>query len=662
MATRATAAKAAPKRVARVTPKSHPKTAVLKAGNAAATPLPSTLAPQLATLVDGPPADIDDWFWELKFDGYRLLARIENGEARLFTRNGHDWTAKMPQLAQTIAKLPVQSAWIDGEVIIMDDQGVPDFQALQNAFDGRATKDLVYYAFDIPFVDGWDLRSVPNIQRHELLRKILVDARMTSVRFSEAFDASPSALVASACKLSFEGVIGKRKSGVYVHKRSLDWIKLKCSHRQEFVIGGYSDPQGTRKGIGSLILGVHTGTGDLKYAGSVGSGFSERVLADVHEKLLALQTKSCPFANPKAIEKKANWVEPKLLAEVSFAEWTKDGKIRHAVFHGLRSDKPAQAIVREEPKHLQQPATAKPVHAKKGLKVSNPERVIDASTGITKLQLVKYYDTVAPLMMEHLAGRPASLVRAPQGILGQHFFQKHLDKGSMPGISPLPQNLDADYPPLLEVAKPEGLLSAAQMNVVEFHTWNARKDLIGKPDRMTFDLDPGENVPWQHMQEAAGLVRVMLSELGLPAFLKTSGGKGLHVVVPIKRMHDWDTVKDFSHALVLHLARNIPQRFVAKAGPSNRVGKIFVDYLRNGFGATTASAWTARARPGLGISVPVGWNELSSLTSGAHWTVRSVNQRLRIGNTRWEGYSTAAVSLTAAMRAIGFQKEKKKSR
>lgn len=658
MSTRAITAKPASKRAARSTPAVLPRTVNPLLSTAPAAALPSSLAPQLATLVDGPPSDIGDWFWELKFDGYRLLARIENGVARLFTRNGHDWTAKMPQLAQTIAKLPVKSAWIDGEVIIMDAQGVPDFQALQNAFDGRTTKNLVFYAFDLPFAEGQDLRSMPNIQRREVLRSIVANSKLDSVRFSEAFDASPAALVTSACKLSFEGVIGKRKNGLYVHKRSLDWIKLKCSHRQEFVIGGYSDPQGSRKGIGSLILGVHTGNGDLKYAGSVGSGFSERVLADVHEKLLAMRSEKCPFVNPKAIEKKALWVEPKLLAEVSFAEWTKDGKIRHAVFHGLRTDKPAKAIIREEPKHLQDAAPAKPAQKKHGLKISNPERVIDASTGITKLELVEYYATVAPLMMEHLTGRPASLVRAPEGIERQHFFQKHLDKGSMQGISPLSQDLHAGHLPLLEVAKHEGLLSAAQMNVVEFHTWNARKDLIGKPDRMTFDLDPGENVPWEHMQEAAGLVRVMLTELGLPAFLKTSGGKGLHVVVPIKRVHDWDTVKDFSHALVVHLARNIPQRFVAKSGPSNRVGKIFVDYLRNGFGATTASAWTARARPGMGISVPVGWNELASLTSGAHWTVRSVKQRLRIGNTRWEGYNTAAVSLTAAMRTIGFKASK----
>ena len=288
-----------------------------------------------------------------------------------------------------------------------------------------------------------------------------------------------------------------------------------------------------------------------------------------------------------------------------------------------------------------------------GLRVSNPDRVIDPSTGITKIELIRYYATVAPLLMPHVKGRPVSLVRAPDGVDAQHFFQKHLDTGTMPGVRPLPQALDPDHPPLLEVASADGLLSAAQMNAIEFHTWNARKDKIARPDRITFDLDPGEGVPWAHMQEAATLVRLMLTELGLPAFLKTSGGKGLHVVVPIKRLYDWATVKGFSQAVVQHLADTIGQRFVAKSGPKNRVGKIFVDYLRNGFGATTASAWTARARSGMGVSVPVAWDELDDVTSGAHWSVQTIGPRLPVGNGPWRGYDGAAVSLAAAMKTLG---------
>lgn len=298
-----------------------PRRAVAKeVDTAPLSPLPSALAPQLATLADGLPPDPAAWLFELKFDGFRLLARVESGKARLFTRNGHDWTAKMPQLAAAISKLPVTSAWIDGEVVIIDHNGVPDFGALQNSFDNRRSKDLVFFAFDLPYCDGRDLRSLSNEQRREQLQALIAHSEHDNVRFSEAFEHPPVNLVASACKLGFEGVIAKRRNGRYVSARSPDWIKLKCSNRQEFVIGGFTDPKGARNGIGSLLLGVHTGNAGLKYAGSVGSGFSGRVLDDVYARLNAIRTDVCPFSNPSSVSKSAHWVEPKLLAEVAFAE------------------------------------------------------------------------------------------------------------------------------------------------------------------------------------------------------------------------------------------------------------------------------------------------------------------------------------------------------
>ena len=321
-------------------------------GKTAKVPLPDTLTPQLATLVDGPPADVSNWLWELKFDGYRLVARVERGSVRLVTRNGNDWTAKMPHLAKAVKQLPLQSGWLDGEVLMLDAQGAPDFQALQNAFDGSATKNLVYYVFDMPYADGRDLRHLPVVERRELLRAVVEKSPTDRVRFSEAFEARPGDLVASACKLGFEGVIGKRKTAPYASRRNTDWIKLKCSHRQEFVIGGFTDPQGSRTGIGSLLLGVHAEDGSLQYAGNVGTGFNERTLAELRDKLGALVTDKSPFVNPRAIGKKARWVQPKLLAEVSFAEWTQENRIRHSVFQGLRDDKPAKAIIREKPRHL----------------------------------------------------------------------------------------------------------------------------------------------------------------------------------------------------------------------------------------------------------------------------------------------------------------------
>ena len=622
---------------------------------AAKAALPAKLAPQLATLVDAPPADLADWLFELKFDGYRLLARCQGRSVQLWTRNGHDWTHRLPELAQALKALKLGASWLDGEIVVPGESGAPSFQALQNAFESGGTDGIVYYLFDLPFHDGRDLRPLPVEERRALLRELLADGGSEHIRLSEAFETRPEDLVASACQLGFEGVIGKRKSAPYASRRNADWIKLKCSQRQEFVIGGYTDPKGSRTGMGSLLLGVHDEQGALRYAGNVGTGFSEATLAQLTKQLKVLRRERSPFTDAGAIDKKAHWVQPRLLAEVSFAEWTATGRVRHAVFHGLREDKPASAIVRETPQHpssKKAPMTNQTVQLPSSLRVTHPERVIDRSTGLTKLDLVRYYATVAPLMLEHLKDRPVSLVRAPRGIEGEQFFQKHHEGASMPGVLQLDPALDSGHPPLLEVDSAEGLLSAAQMNVVEFHTWNARADRIEKPDRVTFDIDPGEGVDWLQVQQAAELVRVLLQELGLPAFLKTSGGKGLHVVVPLKRLHGWDLVKGFSEEVVQHLAHTFPDRFVAKSGPKNRVGKIFVDYLRNGRGATTAAAWTARARPGMGISVPVRWDELATLTSGAHWTVRTVEQRLRTGNAPWKGYAAAAQSLAAARKAL----------
>ncbi|MES2972250.1 MAG: DNA ligase D [Pseudomonadota bacterium] len=621
--------------------------------------LPATFSPQLATLVDAPPAGAGDWVYEIKFDGYRLMARIDKGKAQLFTRNGHDWTHKLPELAEALGKLPISSAWLDGEIVVQGDKGTPDFQMLQNAFESSRTSKIIYYLFDIPHCEGYDLTGAALEQRRAVLQRIMQRVTSPLLRFSEAFDAAAGDVVHSACAIGLEGVIGKRRESTYVQRRSPAWIKLKCGLRQEFVIGGYTDPQGSRTGLGSLLLGVHDGEGRLQYAGNVGTGFNDRTLKSLKQALDALPSDQSPFAQATDIDRRARWVKPQLVAEVSFGEWTRTGRIRHSVFQGLRSDKKPGAIVRETAVHA--PAVRKSARAPghdaqlpAGLKVSHPERMVDTASGTTKLDLVRYYALVAPLMLPHLAGRPVALVRATDGIQGELFFQKHPDTAKLPGVRQLDPALDPGHAPLVEVATAEGLTSSAQFNVIEFHTWNAVKTRIDRPDRMTFDLDPGDGVPWQQMQEAAALVRVFLTELGLTSFLKTSGGKGLHVVVPLKRLHGWDTVKDFSQAIVQHLAQTIPQRFVAKSGPKNRVGKIFVDYLRNGFGATTVCAWSARARPGLGVSVPVGWEELEGLKSSAQWTVKNIHERLDSANLPWKDYEKSRQGLAAAMKKLGF--------
>ena len=636
-------------------PKKRGSSKVALPATATKAALPASFKPQLATLVDTAPQDSDAWLYEIKFDGYRMLARVDGESVRLFTRNGNDWSGKLPTLAGALKKMKLPPGWYDGEIVVLNEQGIPDFQALQNAFDQTRTDNIVYFVFDLPFYNGHDLRTTPLETRKQLLGAILKKPS-AMVRFSDTFEVPQRDVLDSACRLGLEGVIGKRKNSVYVSRRSPDWIKLKCTQRQEFVIGGYTDPQGSRIGIGSLLLGVHDEQGRLQYSGNVGTGFDSKTLGDLKSRLEALAQTESPFAGKTGIDRKAHWVTPKLLAEVSFGEWTKTGRIRHSVFHGLRTDKPAKAILREQPMHLRDKASAPPPPAlPASLKVTHPDRVIDPSTGLTKLDLIQFYSLVAPLMMVHLKHRPVSLVRAPDGINGQLFFQKHIEKNQMAGISSLDPSLDPDHAPLLEVSKPEGLLAAAQMNVIEFHTWNAVKTLIGKPDRMTFDLDPGEGVTWSTMQESAHLVRAFLTQLKLTAFLKTSGGKGLHIVVPIKRTHDWDTVKDFSLAIVQHLTNTLPQRFVAKSGPRNRVGKIFIDYLRNGFGATTVAAWSARSRPGLGVSVPIDWTELDALNGGDHWTIATIHQRLEMGNRPWESYASATQSVATAMKILDFK-------
>ena len=652
-----------------VAPKPAPAPGVgVAIGAAPGVALPPRLAPQLAVLADQPPSDASQWLCEIKFDGYRLLARIDGADIKLFTRNRHDWSSRLAPLHAALSAKHLPSGWYDGEIVVPGEHGVPDFAALQQAFESNATQDVVYYLFDLPFLDGRDLRSLPLDERRAELKRVLEPKVCERVRISEAFDGAIADVLGSACQLGLEGVIAKRRDSLYRPGRSARWIKLKCGQRQEFVVGGYTEPQGARHGFGALLLGVHNAQGRLVYAGKVGTGFSDASLRSIRRSLDALACHVSPFVGlstasiiaPGQTEGQPHWVTPTLVAEVSFGEWTRGGQLRHPVFRGLRSDKPALAIVREDAvassacsESEESPVDASPALPTR-LHVTNPGRVIDASSGATKLDLLHYYAMVGALMMTHLKGRPVALVRAPDGVGGETFFQKHVDTHKLPGLRQLDPTLYISHPPMLELTRMQGLLSAAQWNVIEFHTLNIGTASFEHPDRMVFDLDPGQGVPWKQVQEAAELMHSFLNQLGLVSYLKTSGGKGLHVVVPLRKVHDWDTVKGFSHAVVKHMAGTIPQRFVAKSGPKNRVGKVFIDYLRNGLGASTVSAWSARARPGLGISVPVAWGELGALKSGDHWTVRSAQARIDEGNLPWQGYARSARSLNAAMKALGF--------
>lgn len=633
-------------------------------------PLPAKMSPQLATLASGVPAD-GNWVYEIKFDGYRIMARIQNGKATLVTRGGHDWSAKMPQLVKELGQLGLKSAWLDGEIVVLDDSGLPSFNALQKAFDrGTGSDAIVFFLFDVPYFEGYDLRDAELGARRQLLKALLDERATDHIRYSADFESDPASIISSACKMNLEGVIAKRLDAPYTSRRTESWLKLKCKQRQEFVVCGYTDRSDGSPQIGSLLLGVHAPNGVLVSVGSVGTGWNADEAKDLRRKLSKIQIPKPPFAAgaakpgrwSKRLAGSEKWVEPRTVAEVAFGEWTPDGQIRHASYVSLRTDKPATAIVREQAKQVGSgPVRSAGRKAVGGVKVSNADRVIDPSTKLTKLDLVRYYESVADWILPHLKGRPCSLVRGPTGVTGELFFQKHDDKLSMSGVKELDAKLWLGHGALLEVGTAQALASAAQMNVIEFHTWNSLAKNIDKPDRMIFDLDPGDGTSWHHVQEAATLVRALLSELGLTSWLKTSGGKGLHVVVPLAPRFDYDTIKAFSQAIVQHLAKTIPSRFVAKSGPSNRVGKLFVDYLRNGHGATTAAAFSARARPGLGVSMPVGWDDLPKLKTGAQWTIATAREYLSFETADpWSAYWTTKQSLVEAMKTLGFVASKRK--
>ncbi len=597
---------------------------------------------------------------------------------------------------------------------------MPSFQALQNAFDANRPQDIVIYLFDIPFLNGYDLREVPLVQRRAILRALLEPLDSDVLRFSADFAFTAADLLKSACDMALEGIIGKRRDSVYTSGRTASWIKLKCRRRQEFVIGGYTEPTGSRAAFGALLLGVYDENGKLQYAGRVGTGFDAALLRSIKKELDARETDRMPFASvPKERSRTpVHWVKPELVAECNFAEWTDERIVRQASFVSLRNDKPARQIVMEAPRKGAEvertlnealhddpsarakkraskqvaksaakrdatpagKATAKPaakvaassgedatavtrsVPARTGkagragettvagVRITHPDRVIDKSTGTRKIDLVRYYESVADWMLPHLKDRPVSLVRAPEDIGGELFFQKHSQKLSIPNVTQHP-GLDPDHPPLITIESVQALVGAAQMGTIELHTWNAVASSIEKPDRIVFDLDPDPSLGWGRMIEAAQLTRSLLEELGLTSFCKTSGGKGFHVVVPLAKQAGWDEVKAFSQAVAQHMATALPTHFAAKMGAQNRKKKIFIDYLRNNRGSSTVAAYSARARPGLGVSVPLSWDEVPGTTGGAQWTIDNLHERLDgLKQDPWADYAKTPQRITAAMK------------
>ncbi|MFF7859887.1 DNA ligase D [Pseudomonas monteilii] len=629
-------------------PRSPAKATTTKHKRASRKPLPDTLQPQLATLVDSPPSG--DWRYEVKFDGYRILARIDGDDIRLFTRNGHDWSAKMPRQVEALKALGLDSAWLDGEMVVVDDNGVADFQALQNAFDTEHDERITYYLFDLPWLGGEDLRELPLQQRRATLAGLLEGHASQVLRYSADFEEPVESLLDSACRLELEGLIGKRADSPYVGRRSSDWVKLKCKQRQEFVIVGYTDPKGSRNGFGALLLALHDhGSGQLRYAGKVGTGFSAATLDSIHARLKPLQTDRSPLSKPPtgAEARGVHWLKPQLLAEVAYAQMTREGIVRHSVFHGLRDDKPANAIDLERAMPTKRAAQTEPENLGI-LRLTHPDRVVDATTGTTKREVAQYYAQVADWLLPQLKDRPVALVRAPDGLDGELFFQKNAGQLHIPKV--LSYNKAQAGQAAMVLNRADSLLGAVQMNTLELHTWNATTKDFDKPDRFVLDLDPDPALPWKAMLEATQLTLTLLDELGLKVFLKTSGGKGMHLVVPLTRRAGWDEVKDFSHALVNHMAGLFPDRLSAVSGPKNRVGRIFIDYLRNGKGATTVAAYSLRAREGLPVSVPIWREELSQLKGANQWNIGNLHTRLAQVEDPWAEMGKTRQSITLRMR------------
>ncbi|ABO59778.1 ATP-dependent DNA ligase LigD polymerase module / ATP-dependent DNA ligase LigD phosphoesterase module (plasmid) [Burkholderia vietnamiensis G4] len=631
--------------------------------------MPAVVAPQLAVLARRPPST-GDWCWEIKFDGFRLMCRLEDGRARLFTRGGHDWASKMPVLARAIETLPVETVWLDGEVVVLNDSGLPDFNALQNAFDRRSTSELTYFAFDILFLNGRDLRALSLRERREALVPLIEDVQSDRIRISDSFTDDPNSLLASACRMRLEGIMGKRLDSPYRSGRSTDWIKLKCFQKQEFVVGGVTRNAGARSGIRSLMIGVHEPDGSLRYAGTVKAELRPTQRAELEQRAAALTTMSPPFYNPPARERGRDfvWLTPEIVVEVSFLEWTPRGATRQPTLKGLRYDKAASSVTEETVVDVDEPGdrareglsehgrnARAPVVA--GVKISNPNRVIDKQSGIRKIELVRYYDEISEFAIPYLTARPVSLVRAPDGVQGELFFQKHEERSVIPGITRLPSDFFPGHQPLLVIDTREALVGVAQMNAVEMHTWNASQPDLDYPDRFVLDLDPDPTLPWQMMTDAATLAKVLLDEIGLKSFIKTSGGKGYHIVVPVTRRQGWEEIKTFSQAIARYMARLMPERFSAVLGPKNRVGKIFIDYLRNSKGASTAAIFSARARPGMGVSMPIAWEELNEVASADQWNITNAAQRMHsLRVDPWAGYHRTRQGVTTSMsRAVGLK-------
>ena len=615
--------------------------------------LPGKPSPQLATAVTRVPEG-SGWLFEPKLDGYRVLCRIEDAAAVLLTRRGNDWTERFTRIAAAALELPCRAALIDGEAVVFDSNGVTSFQRLQNALTAGVDAPIVLVAFDLLHLDGWDLRRTPLVERKALLEQLL-DGAPEAVRYGEHVDVGGAKFFAAACKLGLEGVVAKRAADPYRETRTRSWLKVKCQKREELVVVGFTDPAGSRTAFGALLVATRERPGGpLRYAGKVGTGFDERTLRALQARLKPLETAAPPVekASARGVARGVHWVEPELVAEITYTERTSDGRLRHPVYVGLREDKAAAEVVMENAKPPPEAPTESPVAARttgepsktrgaKRVRLTHPDKVLYPDPGVTKRELADYWSAVADVALPLLRGRPLTLYRCPDGYAAQCFYQKHVGAG-VPAVVPRVEVTPGEDPYAM-IDGVASLQALAQIGVLEIHAWGSRAEHLDRPDIVVFDLDPAEDVPWRDVASAALAAKERLEALGLIAFAKLTGGKGLHVVVPVEPGPTWPAVKKFAHAFVLEMVREEPRRFVASMSKKKRVGKIFIDYLRNDAEATAIAAYSPRARPGAPVALPIEWHELApDSRSAPRFGLRDVPKLIR-ARTRdpWEGFEAA---------------------
>ncbi|TAJ81539.1 DNA ligase D [Reyranella sp.] len=631
--------------------------------------MPRFVEPQLAKLVERAPSAAG-WAHEVKFDGYRLQLRVEDGDAVLRTRKGLDWTEKFAAIARQAEKLP--DCIMDGEVVALDRHGAPDFAALQAALSEGDSKNLIYYAFDLLFVEGEDLRDLPLMERKARLQDVLagLKTKHPGLRYVDHFETGGDAVLQSACRMHFEGIISKELSAPYRSGRGGSWTKAKCRAGHEVVIGGWTS-EGRR--LRSLLAGVHRGK-KLVYVGRVGTGFGAAVMRSLLPKLRDLESDTSPFAAGASPPKEANmhWARPKLVAEIEFAGWTGAGNVRQAAFKGLRTDKPAEEVEAEKPAKPEKTRMAKPAPTKRrtrataksskasgpaivmGVSISHPDKPLwpDETPPVTKLELARYYEAVGDWMIDHLKGRPCSLVRTPDGIDGQTFFQRHAMAGSSHLLEEV--KVKGDGKPYLQIDRVEGLAAVAQMGGTELHPWNCQPGNPELPGRLVFDLDPGPDVKFSAVIAGAREVADRLKPLGLVPFCKTTGGKGLHVVVPLTsdpKSPDWDTAKTFAKEICRRIAEDEPARYLINMAKKERKGRIFLDYLRNDRTSTAVAPLSSRARPGATVSMPIEWSQVKAGLDPTKYTVRTAPALLKRSKP-WRTYARSAKPLRAAIERL----------